>query len=187
MKILQIEVYCPEDDGLALKKHLDKFAKTLLMFPVLECIILKTSKKRLCSWPDVFRAALEDRLNLPTLKEIHIVGNQEFPCSLIDNRKNIQYLLLQHGSSRDYEHPSCDSTLPQLKSLTLLSHSLYSSLLSLVKTHIKELQSLKCASSGVDVLKELLGVCSQTLNKLDVDFMYSYCKVSFWQWKNANY
>ena len=174
VKILQIQVYLDhstEDDDI-LRKHLDDFAKTLLMFPVLECIILETSNKRLCSWPDLFRAALEDRLSLPTLKEVHIVGNQESPCSLIHNRKNIENLFLQIPSFRDVdEHRSCDSTLPQLKSLTLLN-----SLLPSLKPHIKELRSLKCARSGVDNLPELLGVCSQTLNKLDIDLAYSCCK-----------
>ena len=175
VKILQIHVYLdhfPEDDDLGLKEHLDEFAKTLLMFPVLECIMLNTSKKRICSWPDVFRAALEDRLNLPTLKEVHIVGNQESPCSLIDNRKNITSLVLS-GPFWEAERRSCDSALPQLKSLILLTRL---SFRPSVMTHIKELQSLKCAESSVDNLPKLLVVCSRTLKKLDIDLGYSRCK-----------
>ena len=175
VKILQIRVHFdrhPEDEDLLLKRHLDGFAKTLLMFPVLECIMLNTSRRRICSWPDIFRAALEDRLNLPTLKEVHIVGNQESPCSLIDNRKNITNLVLS-GSFSEAKRRSCDSPLPQLKSLTLLTHL---SLLPSVMTHIKELQSLKCTASSVGDLPELLPVCSQTLKKLDIDLAYSPCK-----------
>lgn len=41
----------------------------------------------------------------------------------------------------------------------------------------KELQSLKGDLLTKRVLSELLGVCSQTLNKLDVDLVYSLYKV----------
>jgi len=157
-----------------IKKQLDDFANTLLMFPLLECIMLTTPKNRIWHWPDVFRAALKDRLNLPTVKDVQFEGNQEFPFSLIGNCKNIENLILM-GSFEDAEE--VDSTPLQLKSLALSHHSSP----ELVNLHIKQLQSLKCAESAVDDLSELLEVCFETLNKLDIDLTYSSCEahVSF--------
>lgn len=173
VRILQIQVELDHlgDQDAAIEKQLDDFAVTLRMFPLLECIILSTSKNRMWCWPDVFRAALEDRLSLPTVKEVHLIGNQDFPFSLIGNCKNIENLLLA-GS---FEEPAdgVDSAPLQLKSLTLsnISHSLTADDL-----HINKLQSLKCTESSVDDLPDLLGVCSKTLNKLDIDLTYSQCK-----------
>ena len=178
VRILQIYVhldhFCRDPDSMA--KKLDQFAETLNRFPSLECIKLDTSKNRLFVWPDDFRAALEDRFKLPTLKEVHIKGSHDFPCSLIDNHTNIENLLLS-GSFHGNKRPFCGSNLPQLKSLTLLSRDLRHSSLPSVKHHINELQSLKCASSAVGDLPELLGVCSQTLKRLDIDLLYSPCKM----------
>ena len=132
--------------------------------------MLTTSKGRMWYWPDIFRAALEDRLSLPTVKEVHLVGNQDFPFSLIGNCKNIESLLLV-GSFEPADEE--DSAPLQLKSLTLsdISHSL-----AVDELHINKLQSLKCAESSVDNLSDFLGVCSETLNKLDIDLTYSKCK-----------
>jgi hypothetical protein len=126
VRVLRIQVLFQrddEDDDLDIKQDLDTFAKTLLLFPFLERIKLTALNERLCSWPDVFRAALEDRLSLPTLKELHIVGNQDFPCSLIDNRENIESLLVSGDflSAKRNVCISTETTLPQLKSLALLS------------------------------------------------------------------
>jgi hypothetical protein len=74
-------------------------------------------------------AALQDRLNLPTVKDVHLVGDQEFSFSSIGNCKNIENLLLS-GSFEDAEE--VDSTPLQLKSLTLSHHSS----LDLVNLHI---------------------------------------------------
>jgi len=76
----------------------------------------------------------------------------------------------------DHFGRSCDSILPQLKSLTLIIPTTYSpsSLMVSVGPHIKELRSLKCVWSAVDKLPELLEVC---LLSLDIDLEYSRCKV----------
>ena len=165
---------------LDVKQDLDNFAKTLLLFPALKCIELETSKKRPFSWPDVFRAALEDRLSLPILKELHIVGNQDFPCSLIDNRENIEDLVVSaRGGFLDAEPQVCvstEATFPQLKSLALLSLPYRQSFLPSIIPHAHRLRSFKCASSAVKLLPEFLGICSKTLNKLDIDFLHSECK-----------
>ena len=171
---VHLDHFCPDLDFMA--KKLNQFAETLLMFPSLECIKLDIPKNRLFIWPDDFRAALEDRLKLPTLKEVHMEGNHDFPCSLINNHTNIENLLLS-GSFQGAIRPLCGSNLPQLKSLTLLSGNLRYSSLPSVKHHINELQSLTCASSAVSYLPELLGVCSQTLKKLDIDLLLSPCKM----------
>jgi len=58
VRVLQIQVLLGQRrDDLDIKQDLDNFAKTLLLFHGLECIKLTTSKKRLCRWPDIFRAA----------------------------------------------------------------------------------------------------------------------------------
>jgi hypothetical protein len=151
---------------------LDQFATTLLMFPVLECIQLITPQSTRHDWPDVFRPALKDRLALPTLKEVHMVGRQDFRCSLIDNCQNIENLLLS-GSYLGTECRPCISTFPQLRSLTSLS-SLHESFLASLKPHLKELRSLKCA---VKDLPELLEVCSRKLTMLDIDLFHTSCKL----------
>ena len=170
VRILQIE----PDFSFPRKKYrqsilrrLDEFSKTLLMFPGLECIML-TSKNRVWYWSDAFRVALEDRLNLPTMREIHFVASKDFPFSLLHICKHVKNLSL--SGSFKAKGRICDSTtLPQLKSLTLRTDDISSSLLAWLKLHINELQSLKCAFFSVEVLLELLRVCSETLNKLDVD------------------
>ena len=174
VRVLRIRVsldhYLQAED-LSIKKALDRFAKTLLRFPVLECIVLDTPNKRSFCWPDDFQAALKDRLRLPTVKGLQIVGNQDFPCPLMDNCKNIENLLLS-GPVITAEARVCTSTLPELKSLTLLNFITFEPLLP----HIKELRSLKCARFSVQRLSGLLGVCSQTLNKLDINLDFSLCE-----------
>jgi len=70
-------------------------------------------------WPDVFRATLKDRLELPTVKEVHLEGRQDLPLSSIDICKNTENLFLP--GPFEATHRVCDSTPPQLKSLTLLT------------------------------------------------------------------
>jgi hypothetical protein len=182
VRILEIKVETDRSgyQDLGIQKQQDDFAETLLLFPLLECIILTTPKSRMWEWPDVFRAALEERLSLPTVKDVHFVGNQDVPFSLIGNCKNIENLLLEgtfEALDGDEDEESDSETLApvsgplQLKSLTLFSHSLPAEAL-----HIKKLQSLKYAEAAVGDLSKLLGVCSGTLKELDIDLTYSQCK-----------
>jgi len=175
VRILEIHVvleHTGENDHIIVEQ-LEEFAETLLLFPSLECIILSTPKIRFWEWPDNFRAALEDRLKLPTVKEVHFVGNQGLPFSLIGNCKNIENILLEGVFEPSDEEEEEDLTPLQLKSLTLsdISHSLDAEQL-----HIKKLKSLKCSESSVEMLSSLLGECAETLNKLDIDLTYSRCK-----------
>jgi hypothetical protein len=158
---------------------LDGFADTLLRFPVLECVVITSPNyDSWCNWSDVFRAALEDRLRLPTVKEVHLRGIARIPISLFDNLKSVKYLSLTGFSTVDRFHASA-STLPQLESLRLSTQlDSTASLMAWVKLHIKELRSLKCVFFK-EQLSELLGVCSDTLNNLDVDFEHSRCMVHF--------
>jgi hypothetical protein len=175
VRILQIKIELPHRGGNAqtIMEQLDKFADTLLLFPFLECIMLTTSKSHHWYWPDDFRAALEDRLKLPTVKEVHLIGYQDYPFSLIGNCKNIENLLLEGNFEPIDEEEEEDSTPLQLKSL-VLSGIPYP--LEVVELHIKKLQSLKCSESCVDGLSGLLGKCSETLKNLDIDLTYSKCK-----------
>jgi len=163
-----------DNSDVDIKQGLNQFAKTLRMFRALECIKLTTSQK--FNWPDVFRAALEDRLGLPGLKKLHIEGNQNCPCSFIDNHENIEDLLLSPALHLGTKRRRCVSTLPQLKSLTLLTWP-YNCSTASITPHIKELRWLKCGSSAVGHLPEFLKVCSQTLNKLDIDLRCLKCKI----------
>ncbi len=87
VRILQIRVEfkdCPRRKHPYMKL-LDEFANTLLMFPVLECIILTYSMDYDMEFPDVFQAALVDRLSCPTVKELHLegLGGQRIPFSYL--------------------------------------------------------------------------------------------------------
>ena len=64
-------------------KSFDDFAKTLLLFPKLECIILLATED-LWHWPNVFQATLKEHLNVPTVKKLHIAGGIAFPLFLLD-------------------------------------------------------------------------------------------------------
>jgi hypothetical protein len=170
VRILEIQV-----EG---SRHLDGFADTLPRFSVLECVVLTpTNHNNWCDWSYVFRAALEDRLSLPTVKEVHFRGFATIPISLFDNLKNVKNLSLS-GSSDVDRYRSSASTLLQLESLRLSTqfNPQGSSLLAWIKLHIKELRSLKCVFY-LGQLSELLGGCSGTLNNLDIDFEPSRCMV----------
>jgi len=176
VRILQIQVNEFEQldlDG-TWTYFLDEAAKHLLRFPNLECIMLTISEHTVHDWPlsPAFRSALKE-LSLP-VKEIRITGSQNFPISTFYNCKNIKHLTL----SGIFEDGLVgDSAFPLLKSLALDAY-LSSSTRTWVKLHINELQSLKCASSSTQMLPELLGVCSETLKGLEIDFRNSPCKIS---------
>jgi len=172
VRILQIDIAF---DCLSEMGQLRKFAKTLLMFPLLECIMLRTFSGLQWSCPDFFRAALEDRLNLPTVRELHLTGSRDGDVSsLFEICKNIKSLSLL-GTFEVY----ClgVSTLPQLKSLDLSAYFISDPLRTWLKPHITELQSLKCASFGVGELPQLFEVCKGTLTTLEVDLTNTECKV----------
>jgi hypothetical protein len=63
VRVLHVEVIFMHRQDQDIEQDLNNFAQTLLLFPVLECIKLTTSNTRsIFSWPDVFSAALDDRL-----------------------------------------------------------------------------------------------------------------------------
>jgi len=177
VRVLQIEIEISSRWEDVAREQLDQFVKTLCKFPVLECIILDTSARREWYWSGVFRAALESRLSLPTVTEVHLVGPSEFPSSLLDNRniKNLSFLartLVNDGHNFN--------KLPELQTLTLSIDFMSFELLSWIKLHISDLKSLKyTATSGLWPLSEMLGVCSQTLEKLDINLVDTKCKGYF--------
>ena len=163
IRILQIEV----GSSFEMVEMDDSFAATLLMFPVLECVKLRTWRG---CWDflDPCRAALEDRLSLPTVKELHLTS-AGIPFPLLNVSKNIENLSLS-GSYVEYQHGA--STFPQPHSLRLPRQNSLPSLLSWLKIHVKELRSLKSAVTNWEVFSKLLGACSGTLNKLDFLSLY---------------
>jgi len=165
-----LEIYYNSDPVM---KCFDDLVKTLLLFPKLECVFL-WFVGGLRRWPDVFQATLKEHLNLSTVKKLHIGGEMTVPLYLFDHFKNIENLSITGTSGAVGQ--ACDSTLPQLKSLTLLIQYLPPSLLPWLKLHTKELQSLECMLLHWYTLSELLGL-SPGLNKLDVDVLHSPCKV----------
>ena len=62
-----------------------------------------------------FRTALEDRLNLPTVNEVHMVGGLYILLSVFDNFKNINNLsILGHVQILSGERPLSIASYPQL-------------------------------------------------------------------------
>jgi hypothetical protein len=179
VRILQLHVhdFWWWNQNWSFKDFLDEFAPTLLMFPVLECVMLTLSDARsdTWSWSNAFRTALEDRLKLSTFKEIHLTGSKGFPFSILDHCKNIENLTLSGSFIAEGQY--CDQDLPRLKSLSLLTHFISSSLFAWVKLHINGLQSLTCGLSSMALLPKILGVCSGTLKNLEVDLTLSPCKI----------
>jgi hypothetical protein len=177
VRILQIEFRVLnrwEDAG---KKQLDQFAKTLRRFPLLECIILTTSAYQEWYWSGVFRAALDGRLSLPTVREVHLMGHSEFPSSLLDNRENIKNVSFSALALVNEGH---NFKLPKLQTLALSVHFMSFDILSWIKLHISDLKSLKyTATSGLWPLSDILGVCSQTLERLDISLVDTKCKGYF--------
>jgi len=168
VRVLQIESDYHHSEPPPQKdmKQWDVFAETLLTFPILESIMFTT--EFLPHWPAAFRAALEDRLKLPTVKEVHVRGHYgPFPFSLLSNCGNIKNLSLS-GSFLSKDQVNI-STFFQLKSLALLGHFSSSPLLAWIKLQISlsKLQSLKLWQGDIGLLSELLGLCS-TLKTLDI-------------------
>src|SRR5258705_7100766 len=138
-----------------------------------------TSKTSGWYWTDIFWAALGDRLNLPTLTEVHFVAGKEFPSFLLDKCKNVKDLTFSGPVSFEVvEGRDSDPTLPQLKSLTLRIHEISPSFQAWLKRHVSELQSLTCVGLPAEVLPELLRACSETLNRLELYLGYQ-CKIHF--------
>jgi hypothetical protein len=80
VRVLHVEVIFMHRQDQDIEQDLNNFAQTLFLFPVLECIKLTTSNTRsIFSWPDVFSAALDDRLSLPTLKALSETRTSPFP------------------------------------------------------------------------------------------------------------
>ena len=146
----------------------------LLMLPHLERITI-SPMGRWC--PDV---SSKERLNLPTVKEIRLVGQRTaFPFWLLDKCENLMDLSLEGTFEEPDDQAHDDSTPARLKSL-LLCTSLKSSSLNWFKPRVSQLESLTLGvSSLVDptVVSMLLGVCRATLKKLDIDLRNSACKV----------
>jgi hypothetical protein len=177
IRILQIQIrfeYCVEDS----------VADLLLKLPVLECIIVNCDGHYDGDdwyWSDEFRAALEDRLSLPTVKELHIEGCDLIPFSLIAKSKNIKKVTL--SGVCEVEGQIYASTLPQLQSLRLLTPLICPLVMDWVKRHVNELRSLVYVLPDWEDLSGLLEACSGTLTRWDVNLGYSRCMVypsSYW-------
>jgi hypothetical protein len=123
---------------------------------------------------------LEDRLNLPTVKELHLVGSKDLPFSMLDRCKTLKRLSLSGPFEAEGQVcASTLSTLPQLKSLSLYSKSVSSSLLAWLRLHINELEALDYLLSSELALSQLFEVCSETLKDLDLDLVDTACKIQF--------
>ena len=172
VQILEIDVH----SSSKIARIDGSFATTLLMFPALQCI--KLSAPTTADWRllNPCRTALEDRLNLPTIKEPHIRSDY-IPSSLLNN-KNIKNLSLSTSGFVSVQDHLCSSTLPQLHSLQFLASSRFSLFPSWLKLHCKELRSFECTLQHWGQISGVLGVCSGTLNNLDFVLGYSSCMIS---------
>ena len=165
--VLQVEFNYYQYEGEDRMTHyLDEIARLLPLFPVLECIMLRSSS---VSWqkdlPQTFKTAVENCLQLQTLQEVHI-GNISFPLSILDNHANINYLSLSGPPGIE---PGCPETIyPQIKFLALegFDHGYSDVFLTWAKRHIVGLLSLKYDFSCHGMIFEVLGICSDTLENL---------------------
>ena len=169
VRILQIVLHSPTIHNL-------EEIQGLSMFPLLECIVLSGIILHPFSWnelPQCFRTAVEDCLCLPTLREVH-VRNVLFPLSLLDNLVNVDCFSL---SGSPQIHDCQADTYPQLQSLsvhTIDNHDL-ASFINWAKRRILKLQSLECDYySDEQIIFDLLEICSDTLNNLDLSFEHRY-------------
>jgi hypothetical protein len=150
--------------------YLEQIANILPMFPALKCIMLQSS----CtfSWqkdlPQSFRIAVEGCLHLPTLHEVQF-ANLSFPLSLLNNHANITRFSV-FGPS---QIPEClDTPYPQLESLSVgmgFDNSYRVPFTAWAKQHITKLHSLRYDYSSDKTILELLEICSDTLNNLDLN------------------
>ena len=178
VRILEIISSFGDDPGDTLhrvKNLLKELAKTLLMFPALESIMLIARRPTpIFNLPLVFRTALENRLNLPTMKELH-VHDCCFPISILANSKYISHLSLSGFST---VHQNGESSLLRLKSLSLEIFNFTNSNLDGLKRPLHELRSLKYSDETLDILLDLIQVCRRTLNKLEIELTNYARKVS---------
>ena len=145
-----------------LKMELDTFAETLIKFPVLECIILTSPRNSdWCFLSEAFRDALENCLSLPTVMEVHFANEIVLDLNCKNNLVLSGYL----GASTPGQFRSLQQFIP-LDPITRLKPD---PLHCWAKSHVKELRSLRCVAPVAGGLSELLGVCSGTLNKLDIE------------------
>ena len=137
---------------------------------MLECMIL-VAPFHCISWKQLapaFRTAVENCLRLSTLQGLH-VGELDFPLSILDKNVNINCFSLSGYPII----PDCsDDTNLQLTALSfdgiLNLARPFTNFTTWVKRHISNLQSLKCNYSDEEVIFDLLGICSDTLNRLDL-------------------
>ncbi len=165
VKILQVQF---KGDPLlcmrTFKLELDKFAKTLVKFPVLECIIITSpGDSDWCFLSEAFQDALENRLSLPTVMEVHFL---HFADEILPDLNCKNNLALSGYFSTPGQFRSLQQFLPLDPFYRLKPYPLH----RWAKSHIKELRSLRCVAPVGGGLAELLEVCSGTLNELDIDF-----------------
>ena len=119
--------------------------------------------------PQCFKAALDGCLRLPTLQEVTI-DRLHFPISMLNDIPNITRLALM---SKTLDLSDCgDTPFPQLESLSVydIDRRYSPSLNTWLKCHIVKLRSLTCdyLNLGAQSILELLGICSDTLENLDI-------------------
>jgi hypothetical protein len=167
--VLQLEFHenylkCPG----RMAPYLEQITSILPMFTALKCIMLH-SQYSTFSWegyfPLSFRTAVEGCLHLPTLQEVQI-ANLLFPLSLLHDHTHITRFSV-FGASKIPE--SLDTPYPQLESLSGRDFTEYIvTFASWAKQHILKLRSLAYDYSSNHTILELLEICSNTLNNLDL-------------------
>ena len=154
-------------------RSFEVIAPILSKFHALRCLRLTSPTSEDIWWQDVvplcFRTALEDCLRLPTLQEVHI-NYIHFPIFVLNDIPNITRLSISHS----LETLVCSkSPFPQLESLSLyhIDSKYRPYLIAWGKHHIAKLRSLTCDYSDENFVLELVRICSDSLESLDISMV----------------
>lgn len=130
------------------------------------------------SLPQRFRCAFINCLRLPSMKEVYIDGETDFPLAVFNDCKAIKKLTLHKLLGCHYHGPETHSAYPQLDVLSIFycNRCCLSNIIPWTEAHLSRLCSLKLRLSHEDdlsMLPTILKSCSNTLTDLDLELGFS--------------
>lgn len=150
----------------------DEIAPILPMLSQLRSISV-TSDVKGHYWPNLSARFRDTFINClsssnSVLKEVAINSLYDFPLHVLDGCETVKTISLC-GTAKYHENNLQVMPHPILDSLSLHRwwHYMDSTFLAWARKHIHSLRSLSLGSNGIDVLPELVRVCSNSLRDLD--------------------